>query len=112
MTEVNLALFLLIIYFFLNKKNYHSYMSKLSTKQRKKLPQDQFAFPDKREEPIENPEHVRNAIARFDQVKGVTNEERDQAWSRIKKAAGKFHVEMNESDWRELYTKNHRPLPK
>ena len=41
-------------------------------------------------------------FARFDQVKDVTDEERDEAWRRIKKAASKFKVELNESSWREL----------
>ena len=29
------------------------------------------------------PTHVRNAVARFDQVEGVTDTERDEAWRRI-----------------------------
>jgi hypothetical protein len=45
---------------------------------------------------------VRNAIARFDQVEGVTDEERDQAWKRILAAAGKFGVHVSEQDWRDL----------
>jgi hypothetical protein len=45
---------------------------------------------------------VRNAIARFDQVEGVSDKERDEAWSRIKKAAKKFGVEVHEKSWREL----------
>jgi hypothetical protein len=45
---------------------------------------------------------VRNAIARFKQVKDVTDEERDEAWVRIRTAARKFDVEVNEKDWREI----------
>jgi hypothetical protein len=45
---------------------------------------------------------VRNAIARFKQVQGVTDSERDAAWKRIKSAAKKYNVELNEQDWREL----------
>jgi hypothetical protein len=45
---------------------------------------------------------VRNAIARFKQVQGVTDAERDAAWKRIKSAAKKHEVELNEQDWREL----------
>jgi hypothetical protein len=45
---------------------------------------------------------VRNAIARFKQVQGVTEAERDEAWKRIKSAAKKHKVELNERDWREL----------
>ena len=55
-----------------------------------------------RKEPLEDASHVRNAIARFDQVKGVSDAERDEAWKRIKAAAKKFDVEVNETSWREL----------
>jgi hypothetical protein len=41
-------------------------------------------------------------VARFNQVKGVTDEERDEAWKRIQAAAKKFDVELNEKSWREL----------
>jgi len=46
--------------------------------------------------------NVRNAIARFKQVQGVTEAERDEAWKRIKSAANKHKVELNEQDWRKL----------
>jgi hypothetical protein len=45
---------------------------------------------------------VRNAIARFKQVQGVTDSERDAAWKRIEFAVKKYKVELNEQDWREL----------
>ena len=45
---------------------------------------------------------MRNAIARFDQVEGVSDAERDQAWKRILAAAKRFDVEVAESDWRDL----------
>jgi hypothetical protein len=77
-------------------------MSELSDKQRDSLDEDQFAFPDERKEPLNNASHVRNAIARFDQVKGVTDDERDAAWKRIKAAAKKHDVEVSETSWREL----------
>ena len=77
-------------------------MSELSEKQRDKLDQDQFAFPKERKEPLNNASHVRNAMARFDQVEGVSDHERDEAWKRIKKAADKFGVEVHEKSWREL----------
>lgn len=81
-------------------------MSELSEKQRDKLDEDQFAFPDKRKEPLNNASHVRNAIARFDQVEGVSDDERDAAWKRIKKAADEHGVEVNERSWRELGKKS------
>jgi hypothetical protein len=62
----------------------------------------EYAFPDAKKEPIGDASHVRNAIARFDQVAGVTDAERDTAWKRIKAAAQKFGVEVHEEDWRDL----------
>lgn len=87
-------------------------MSKLSDKEREKFPESDFAFPRERKEPIENAAHVRDAIARFDQVEDVSNKERDEAWKRIEHAAKKFGVELHEKDWRELFKRNNRPIPK
>jgi hypothetical protein len=61
-----------------------------------------FAFPKKRKEPINDARHVRNAVARFDQVQGVTDKERDAAWRRIRAAARKFGVEIHVRGWRQL----------
>ena len=80
-------------------------MSELNEKQRGALDEDQFAFPKDRKEPLNNASHVRNAIARFDQVENVSDDERDQAWSRIKKAAKTHGVEVHEKSWRELGNK-------
>ena len=77
-------------------------MAELSEKQRDSLDEDQFAFPKERKEPLNNASHVRNAIARFNQVKGVSDSERDSAWKRIKAAARKFGVEVSEKSWREI----------
>ena len=77
-------------------------MNTLSTEQRNRLKESQFAFPDQRKGPIENAEHVRNAVARFNQVKGVSDDERDAAWKRIKAAARKFDVELSEESWRDI----------
>jgi hypothetical protein len=81
-------------------------MAELNEKQRDRVDEDQFAFPKERKEPIHDASHVRNAIARFDQVKGVSDSERDEAWSRIKRAAKKHGVEVNEKSWRELGKKS------
>ena len=81
-------------------------MSELSEKQRDDLDEDQFAFPKERKEPLNNASHVRNAIARFDQVEGVSDSERDDAWKRIKKAADKYGVEVHEKSWHELGKKS------
>ena len=76
-------------------------MPKLSAQERKALPDRQFAFPAQRKEPLENASHVRNAVARFDQVQGVSDDERDAAWQRIEAAARLYGVELHESGWRE-----------
>jgi hypothetical protein len=81
-------------------------MTELSEKQRDRLDEDQFAFPKERKEPLNNASHVRNAIARFNQVEGVSDEERDAAWGRIKRAAKKYGVEVNEKSWREIGKKS------
>jgi hypothetical protein len=87
-------------------------MSKLSDKDREKMSEGEFAFPKERKEPLSDARHVQEAVARFDQVQGVTNKERDEAWKRIQQAAHKFRVELQEKDWRELFTRNGRPVPK
>jgi hypothetical protein len=61
-----------------------------------------YAFPKEKKEPMTDASHVRNAIARFDQVKGVTDEERELAFANIKAAAKHFGVEMKETHWRQL----------
>ncbi|MGH2443367.1 MAG: DUF6582 domain-containing protein [Chloroflexota bacterium] len=87
-------------------------MSKLSEKDRDELKDGDFAFPKERKEPIPDAEHVREAVSRFDQVQGVSNTERDEAWRRIEKAAKKFHVELDEKDWKDLFRRNDRAVPK
>lgn len=77
-------------------------MSKINENEREHLGGGEFAFPKERKEPIHDAAHVRNAIARFNQVEGVTDAERDEAWKRIQHAASKFKVELNEKSWREL----------
>jgi len=74
----------------------------MSTNQRESLDDEQFAFPQDRKEPLTDAEHVRNAIARFHQVEGVSDRERDQAWNRIKKAATRFGVQVTAGSWRDL----------
>ncbi|MDQ2835028.1 MAG: hypothetical protein M3Y50_15060 [Acidobacteriota bacterium] len=79
----------------------------LDAKERNDLPASVYAFPDKRKEPLSNASHVRNAIARFDQVKDVTAQEREQAFANIKAAAKHYGVEMTETHWQELGKKPH-----
>jgi uncharacterized protein DUF6582 len=75
---------------------------RLSAAEQDKLSDGQFAFPKQRKEPLVDASHVRNAIARFDQVEGVSDTERDAAWERIVKAAKRFDVQVSEESWRDL----------
>ena len=74
----------------------------LSAAEKNDLADSEFAFPKERKEPLTDARHVRNAIARFDQVEGVSDTERDQAWKRILAAARKYDVEVSEKSWRDL----------
>jgi hypothetical protein len=71
------------------------------------LPDSAFAFSKKRKEPMTDASHVRNAIARFDQVEEVNDEEREEAFANIKKAAKHYGVEMQETSWHELGSHPH-----
>jgi hypothetical protein len=79
----------------------------LSSAERRELPDSAYAFPGKRKEPLTDAEHVRNALARFDQVQGVTDEERDQAFANIRKAAKHYDVDVVEDNWRQLGKRPH-----
>jgi hypothetical protein len=74
----------------------------ISTRRRDKMPAEKFAFPKERKEPLNDASHVRNAIARFDQVEGVSDSEREAAWRRIRAAAKKYGVEVTARGWRSL----------
>jgi hypothetical protein len=64
-----------------------------------------FAFPAKKKEPIGDAKHVRNAVARFNQVEGVSDSERDAAWRRIRAAARRYGVDIEVRGWRQLMKK-------
>ena len=66
------------------------------------LPDSVFAYPKERKEPMTDASHVRNALARFDQVEGVSDAERELAFANIKKAAKHYGVDLSEADWHEL----------
>ena len=72
-------------------------MAAISNTKRKRMPAQRFAFPKERKEPLNDANHVRNAIARFNQVEGVSEAERDAAWRRIKAAAKRFGVDVETS---------------
>lgn len=87
----------------------HTEHGELDTEDRKELPDSAYAFPKQRKEPLTDASHVRNALARFDQVKDVSDADRDRAFANIKKAAEHYGVDVEETDWHQL---GRRPLTK
>ena len=71
------------------------------------LPDTVFAFPKQRKEPLTDAQHVRNAVARFDQVIDVSDEDRALAFTNIEKAAKYYNVNLSETDWHELHGGSH-----
>ena len=69
---------------------------------RSNLPETVFAFPKQRKEPMTDAQHVRNAVARFDQVLDVSDEDRALAFVNIEKAAKYYGVNLSETNWHEL----------
>lgn len=69
---------------------------------RAELPETVFAFPQQRKEPFTDADHVRNALARFGQVEGVSDSDRELAFANIKAAAQYYGVDVHEKSWREL----------
>jgi len=77
-------------------------MATVSTRQTNRMSSQTFAFPKERKESLNDARHVRNAVARFDQVEGVSDRERESAWRRIRAAARKYGVEIKVRGWRQL----------
>jgi len=70
--------------------------------ERSDLPDSVFAFPKQRKEPLTDAKHIRNAVARFDQVIDASDADRALAFKNIEKAARHYDVDLSESDWHEL----------
>jgi hypothetical protein len=83
----------------------------LSTDERNDLPESAFAFPKDRKEPLTDADHVQNALARFDQVDDVSDDDRDLAFANIKKAARHYGVDVAEDSWHDLGKKPHTDNP-
>jgi hypothetical protein len=66
------------------------------------LPDSVYAFPNQRKEPLTDAQHVRNAVARFDQVIDVSDADRALAFANIQKAAEYYGVTLSETDWHQL----------
>jgi hypothetical protein len=67
----------------------------MAENKRDELPDSAFAFPKQRKEPLTDARHVRNVLARFNQVEDVSNEDRREAKRRIEQAAKKFGVVLS-----------------
>jgi len=52
----------------------------LNTQDREELPASVYAFSAQRKEPMTDADHLRNALARFDQVTDVSDADRDLAF--------------------------------
>jgi len=74
----------------------------LDAAQTDRLPDSAFAFPGLRKEPLVSASHVRNALARFDQVGGASDADRALAFANIREAASYFGVHVTENSWRDL----------
>src|SRR5690242_15306717 len=85
----------------------HTEHGKISTKEQNDLPDSVYAFPKQRKEPLTDASHVRNALARFDQVEDVSDEDRELAFANIKKAARHYGIDVQETSWRDLGKKPH-----
>jgi hypothetical protein len=89
----------------------HTRGGELSSSERDDLPRSVFAFPEERKEPLTDASHVRNALARFDQVKGVSDADRDVAFANILKAARHYDVDVEEKSWHDLGKRPHTKNP-
>jgi class 3 adenylate cyclase len=70
-------------------------MAKLDSDERARLPDSAFAYVDsrgRRRLPINDEAHVRNALARFNQVRFENDEARERARKRLLKAAKKYGI--------------------
>jgi len=85
----------------------HTEHGELDTKDRRELPESVYAFPKQRKEPLTDAPHVKNALARFDQVDDVSDADRDLAFANIKKAAEHYGMDVEEADWHDLGKKPH-----
>lgn len=66
------------------------------------MPDSVYAFPKQRKEPLTDARHVRNAIARLDQVEDVSAADRELAFANIKKAAEHYGIELTESSAQDV----------
>lgn len=70
--------------------------AKIKSRERNSLDDGDFAFPKERKEPLTDASHVRNAMARFNQVEGVSDEERAAAHRKIVARAKELGIDVDE----------------
>lgn len=85
----------------------HTTHGELDSDRRDELPESVFAFPKQRKAPLTDATHVRNALARFDQVEDVSDADRDLAFANIKAAAKRYGVDVAETRWQQLGKRPH-----
>lgn len=64
-------------------------------------PLDSSSFPSSKR-PIQDADYVRNAVVRFSQVRGVIDDERNEARQCVVASDKNFSVGRRVSSWREL----------
>jgi len=89
----------------------HTEHGELGTKERKQLPETVYAFPKQRKLPLTDASHVKNALARFDQVQDVSDKDRDLAFANILEAARYYDIQVEEENWQQLGKKPHTKNP-
>jgi hypothetical protein len=67
-----------------------------------RLTRQRLCVSKQRKEPLTDAEHVRNAVARFDQVTNVSDADRALAFANIEKAASYYGVNLAETSWHDL----------
>ena len=76
-------------------------MAELTTRQRERMKKSDFAYVDDEGEghlPIHDEEHVRNAIARWNQTHFTRAEDKEKARKKILRAAKKHDIEVSNDD--------------
>ena len=84
---------------------------RLDAGERRDLPDSAYALPAQRKLPVTDAAHVRAALARFDQVDGITDADRELAFANLRKAAAHYGVELVEERWQDLGRRPHTRNP-
>jgi hypothetical protein len=85
----------------------HTRHGELDSADRESLPDSVYAFPKQRKAPLTDASHVRNALARFDQVEDVSDADRELAFANIERAAEHYGLEVEEQSWHDLGKRPH-----